>query len=138
MKSTGITKHIMAFAFAILILSCSDEKSKFITDFSATLDSADMIEFTKGDSTHRFVDPENLEILKKILKPVSVSETQSNISEFPVHVILYTNSEIVAQIGIKNGNNSSNIYAIGDHKMESAKNGGLDAFLADIQYQAIF
>lgn len=132
MKSSNIIAAFIVAAFTLLILSCANETTKFKTDFTSALDSADMIEFTKGESSHRFVFPEDLRTIKKILRPVDLSESQIGTTEFPIQITLYKNSEMVGEVSVSE--ETGLVYSLNNKTRQAGRNDQLNAFIKGIQF----
>jgi hypothetical protein len=132
MKSSNIIAAFIVAAFTLLILSCANETTKFKTDFTSALDSADMIEFTKGKSSHRFVFPEDLRTIKKILRPVDLSESQVGAAEFPIQITLYKNSEMVGEVSVSE--ETGLVYSLNNKTRQAGRNDQLNAFIKGIQF----
>jgi hypothetical protein len=132
MKSTNITQSLLSFVVVILMLSCSSKKAEFATSLTLTLDSVDMIEFKKGDSSNRFVNPEHIKTIKKLLQPGELAESQSGVAECPIQIILYKNSEIVGEIGVRK--ETGLIYSVNNQAMQAAPKEELNSFIEEIQF----
>jgi hypothetical protein len=132
MKSTNITQSLLSFVIVILVLSCTSKKAEFATSLTLALDSVDMIEFKKGDSSNRFVNPEHIKTIKKLLQPGELAESQSGVAECPIQIILYKNSEVVGEIGVQKENGL--IYSINNQTMLGTKKEELNSFIGEIQF----
>ena len=95
-----------------------------------------MIELKFGESSYRFVDKENLDLLKKILVPEEISEArQDTPSEFPIQIILYKNSESLGYLGVELGNTPTLHYRINDWvAVESGMSYRLGQFIGELKF----
>jgi hypothetical protein len=129
----------MKFRASLLILifawSCST-KEKINEEFLQRLNKVDMIEFKNGDNSARFVDPETLTTLKEILLPAEVSECESSDNhEFPLSILLYSNSEVIGEIGVEFGNTQYLHHKIGEtYYGKSEMNYRLGMFIKELSF----
>jgi hypothetical protein len=119
----------------IFVWSCST-KEKATEEFLQRLNKVDMIEFKNGDNSVRYVDLETLKTLKEILLPTGFSDCEpSDNHTFPLSIFLYSNSEVIGEIGVESGDNPKLHYKINDTCAgKSEMNSKLGMFIQDLQF----
>jgi hypothetical protein len=125
----------ISFLVLIILWSCGGP-GKINEEFSQRLNKADMIEFKNGDNSARYVNPEILKSLKEILIPTEVSACKSSDNhEFPLSILLYSNSEVIGEIGVEAGDTRYLHYKVNEtYYGKSELKYQLGMFIDDIQF----